>query len=95
MAKSLKKPPTRIEEHDRAIIALSAERAARLKAQHDLAVAHANNIAAQSKAHGEHHVAAIVALRKKYGLVEADAIELETGNIVRASPPKPGPATEE
>lgn len=84
----LKKPPTRIEDHDRITIALSAERAMRLQLQHEAAAAHANNIGAQREAHGAKHKAAVEALRTRYALAEADTIDLDTGAIVRAPAPE-------
>lgn len=84
MSKALKKPSTRIDEHDRLKLSLTAERAARLHAQHELAVASANTIAAQKQAHAEQLKADIAELRKKYALAETDNIDLATGNIHRA-----------
>ena len=84
MSPKLRNPPTRIEEHDRVVMSLSAERAMRLQLQHEAAVKHANELGAARKAHGEKHTADVAKLRAKYALSETDGVDLDTGNITRA-----------
>lgn len=80
----MKKPPSRIDEHDRAIIALSAERSLRLQLQHEAAVKHANELKAHREAHAQKHTAAVAELRRRYALGDADTVDLESGTINRA-----------
>lgn len=84
MSKLKKAPPTRIDEHDRALIALSSERLLRMQLQHAAAARHANELLVQGQAHEKKHAAAVADLHRRYALVDGDTVDLETGTITRA-----------